>query len=397
VATDPSKDELDSLRHLVVDDARALEPYVPQWDELAIRRGRPFCTPSWMLSWWRHGREGDARLRVVLVLDGEKLVGIGPFFAQVARFGLVEMRLLAAGFSHRVGPLAEPGRERAVAQALAHALAAMRPRPASVVFEGVDLAERWPMMVADAWPSRSRPRLRTDVVMPGSVIHIGASYDAWLERRQRRFRKEARRTARRLEEAGVRSRISTEPAAIDDLMRLHHARWNPRGGSNLGAAATAVLLGASQELAPQQRLAVALLEGEQGTISAELMLRAGTTGAFWGGGFDPHWSQHAPGTQTILAALRAFADAGVQEADIGGGHADYQRRLADAAQPVAWQTVFPRGPRYPLIRLWLLPKHFYLAARRNAEHLPPHQRARLRRLVRRIRPLPGARESEREG
>lgn len=383
---EPLTDEHDALRDVVVDDVCALDPYVEEWDEMAIRRGRPFCAPAWMLSWWRHGTTGHARLRVVLVLDGERLVGVGPFFAQVARSGLVEMRLLAAGFSHRIGPLAERDREREVACALANALAAMRPRPASVVFEGVDLAERWPTMVANAWPTRVPPKLRTDVVMPGSVISIGASFEAWLERRPRRFRKESRRTARRLEEAGVRSTVTTDATqAIDALLSLHHARWSGRGGSNLGSETREVLVGAARGLAGSERVMVAMLESADGPISAELVVTAGRSAAFWSGGFDPAWAQHAPGTQTILAALRALADAGIQEADLGGGHADYQRRLADTARPVAWQTVFPRGARYPLIRLRLMPKHLYFGVRRVAEHLPQQQRERLRRVARRLR------------
>lgn len=384
-------DEEIALRHVVVEDTHALEPYLAEWDEMSIRRGRPFCAPAWMLAWWRHGTIGDARLRVVLVLDGETLVGVGPFFAQVARSGLVEMRLLAAGFSHRIGPLAAPGREPAVARAFARALATMSPTPASVVFEGVDLAEGWATMVAEAWPARRAPRLRTDLVMPGSVIRFAGSFEEWFEQRPRRFRKEVRRTARRLEEAGASSRIATDADAVDALLRLHHARWSERGGSNLGPQTRDVLVGAARELAARDRLIVAELEGPDGPISAELVVKAGRGAAFWSGGFDPAWAQHAPGTQTMLAALRALVDAGVEEADIGGGHADYQRRLADTTRPVAWQTVFPRGLRYPLIRAQLLPKHVYFGVRRLAEHMPPEQRERLRGLARRIRALASTR------
>src|SRR5215213_9814211 len=102
-----------ALRTLVVEQPEELAPYVEAWDELAAAAGRPFCAPAWMLAWWREGRRGDARLRVVLALDdADELVGVGPFFAQVGRLGLAEYRLLGAGFSHRVGLLARDGRRR---------------------------------------------------------------------------------------------------------------------------------------------------------------------------------------------------------------------------------------------------------------------------------------------
>ena len=57
-----------------------LDPYVDQWDELAVSVSRPLLRPAWLLSWWRGERERDGRseLRVVLVLDGNRLVGVFP-------------------------------------------------------------------------------------------------------------------------------------------------------------------------------------------------------------------------------------------------------------------------------------------------------------------------------
>jgi CelD/BcsL family acetyltransferase involved in cellulose biosynthesis len=370
------------MQAIVFDAPRALAPHLPAWDALAVGAGRPFCAPGWMLSWWREARTGDARLRVILVFDEQGLAGVGPFFAQVA-FGLVEMRLLGAGFSHRIGPLARAGREEPVAGALAATLATMRPRPASVVFEGIDRADRWPEAIAASWPSRRAPRRRDDATMDAPVIELNASYEEWLERRSRSFRKEARRLERRLQEEGVSGRVAGDEEAIDALLELHHARWVRRGGSNVGDAARAVIAGAAREL-PPDRLCVALLEAPSGAVAAELVLSAGDTAAFWGGGFRPEWAQHAPGTQAMLLALRTLSERGSRVVDLGGGAHDYKRRLADANGPIAWRTVFPRGPRYPLIRARLAPKHASQAVRKLARRLPARQRKYLAQLRRRL-------------
>jgi len=379
-----------ALRTLVVEQPEELAPYVEAWDELAAAAGRPFCAPAWMLAWWREGRRGDARLRVVLALDdADELVGVGPFFAQVGRLGLAEYRLLGAGFSHRVGLLARDGREREVAAAIAAGLAGATPPPASVVFEGIDAGDPWPELVADAWPTRGgRPLLRTDVTMDAPTIALGADYEGWMARRERKFRKEARRTARRLEEEGVSGRLATEPEAVEALLCLHHARWEGRGGSNVGGEAGRVIEAAARALNDDGRLAVALLEGPDGPVAAELVLRAGDTVGFWGGGFDAAWAKHAPGTQTMLLALESAAAGGVRSADLGGGAHDYKWRLSDENRPLAWRTLFPRGRRYPLIRLWLAPKHLRFAARRLAHRLPQERQDRLRRLLRRPRRTP---------
>lgn len=370
-------------RSLVVAHVEELAPRLDAWDALAQAAGRPFCTPAWMLAWWQEGRSGDARLRVVLALDEDDApIGVGPFFAQVA-YGLAEYRLLGAGFTHRIGPLAAAGREREVAAAIAAALAAADPPPASVVFEGIDAADPWPELVADYWPGRLRPRVRTDVTMDSPAIALEGGYEAWMARRERKFRKEARRVARRLEEEGVHGRLATDDDAVAALLRLHHARWDDRGGSNVGDEAQRVIGAAARAHGGDGRLAVALLEGPDGPIAADLVLRAGDALGFWGGGFAPAWAKHAPGTQTMLLALEAGAASGARSADLGGGAHDYKWRLSDENRPLAWRTLFPLGCRYPLIRLRLAPKHLRFGLRRLARRLPQEQQARLRRLLRR--------------
>ncbi len=369
----------------MVEHVDELAPHLAAWDALAQAAGRPFCAPAWMLAWWQEGRGGDSRLRVVLALDGAgELVGVGPFFAQVA-YGLAEYRLLGAGFTHRIGPLAAAGREREAAAAIAAGLAAADPPPASVVLEGIDAADPWPELLADHWPHPPgmRPRLRTDVTMDSPAIALDGDFEAWMARRERKFRKEARRVARRLEEEGVRGRLASDPAAVEALLRLHHARWEERGGSNVGDEAQRVIGAAARALDDDGRLAVALLEGPDGPIAADLVLRAGDALGFWGGGFDPAWAKHAPGTQTMLLALEAGAASGARSADLGGGAHDYKWRLSDANRPLAWRTLFPLGRRYPLIRLRLAPKHARFALRGLARRLPPERQAQLRRLLRR--------------
>lgn len=378
----PTSDAATALRALVVERPEQLEPHLVGWDALAAAAGRPFCTPAWMLAWWQEGRSGDARLRVVLVLDADgTLVGVGPFFAQVA-LGLAEYRLLGAGFSHRIGPLAAAGREPEAAAAIAAALAAATPAPASIVFEGIDAGDPWPELFADGWPGR-RPRLRTDVEMDSPAIALDGDYEAWMARRERKFRKEARRVARRLEEEGVSGRLATDEPAVEALLRLHYARWEGRGGSNVGEEARRVIGGALRAFDDDARMAIALLEGPDGPVAADLVLRAGDAVGFWGGGFDSAWSKHAPGTQTMLLALEAAAASGARSADLGGGAHDYKWRLSDENRPLAWRTLFPLGRRYPLIRLRLAPKHLRFGARRLARRLPVERQRQLRRLLRR--------------
>jgi CelD/BcsL family acetyltransferase involved in cellulose biosynthesis len=362
----------------IVEDLDSLAPYLSEWDALAVAGGKPFCAPGWMLSWWQGTRSERTRLKVILVHEGDRLVGVGPFFANMT-FGLVELRLLSAGFSHRIGIVAEPGLEERIAPAMAAALAATH--PASVVFEGIEGDDPWPDLLVANWPGRVRPRRRSDGELQAPVIHLDGDYEAWISRRERRFRKEARRHERRLEEHQVSRRVAADKQAIDALLTLHHQRWSGRGGSNVQDSARAVLLAAADSL-PDERLLVASLDSPLGPVSAELIVRAGGTAVFWGGGFDPEWAQYGPGMQTMLFALGVLAKDGTATADLGGGAHPYKRRLADETTTLVWRTVFPLGWRYPLIRLRLAPKHVRLGLRKAARGLPPNWQRRLRSIRR---------------
>lgn len=361
-STSPTSASSSRLRAEVVTEVDALEPYLDGWDALAVASRKPFCAPAWMLAWWAEERSGDARLRVTIVFDDDRIVAVAPLFAQVA-FGLNELRLLAAGFSHRIGIVAEPGREEEAARALAPALAASEPTPASLVFEGIDERDPFPELLAEAWPGR-RPHLRTDTTMDAPMARLGGAYEEWFEARSRNFRKESRRHARRLEEEGATTRIAYDTEATAALMRLHEARWEERGGSDVSSTAARVIDRAAAILGPEKRLQVVILETADRPISAELMLRADGAAALWAGGFDPAWARHAPGMQTMLAALQEAGADGVETADLGGGYHAYKRRMADENAPIVWRTLFPRGPRYPLIRLRLAPKEARRAARK---------------------------------
>jgi CelD/BcsL family acetyltransferase involved in cellulose biosynthesis len=378
VATNEARVGEDGLQTRVVTDVDALSAEdIAGWDALALAAELPFCAPAWMLGWWRASHRQGTQLRVILVRQGARVVGVGPFFANPT-FGLIEMRLLGAGFSHRIGVLAERSARELVAPSIARALAGMR--PASVVFEGVDSRDPWPEAIARDWPGRLAPKRRADGELQAPVIDLQGDYEQWLDRRERRFRKEARRNRRRMDEQGVSARMASDEQAIDALLRLHHARWDARGGSNVEDEARAVLSGAAAAM-PDGRLLVALLEHQGVAVSAELVVCAGGAAAFWGGGFDPDWAQHGPGIQTMLFALGCLADRGVATADLGGGAHTYKRRMADETTTLQWLTVFPRGWRYPLIRLRLAPKHIRLGARKAARRLPPGWQRRLRALL----------------
>ena len=375
----------------LVDREDELEPYRAAWDALAVASARPYCAPGWMLPWWRHVAEPrGARLRTVVVLDGAELVGIAPFCVERAWGGFSEYRLLGALTSHRIGPLARPGREREVARAVAMVLAEASPRPRALRFEGVDASSPWPGLLAESWPGHPGPECCLAASDPAPTVTLrGLTYDEWFSSKSNSFRREMRRMRRKLEAHGAVFRMTSSTDELErdlrSFVRLHLSRWAGKGGS--GAVDVLgrddFLLEVGLELLPQGRFRVWSIDVEGQPISSHLFLAAGGELSYFLGGFDEAWAAFKPSMLAILAALEDCFRRGELRFDLGAGGQPYKFRFADEDDPLAWSSLFPRDVRYPLTRSQELAARLKFLAEVQARRLPPGVQSGLRRALRR--------------
>ncbi len=366
----------------VIDDDARLEELRDAWDELAVAAGRPFSAPGWMLSWWRHSRPEEARLRSVAVFDGDRLVGIAPAWVTTP-LGRYEQRLMAARLASSATPLAAAGREDDVVEALAAQLAEA-PKAGAIRLEGQGGDPDWPVRLAERWPGR-RPWLHTTPGTPAPVVYLaGLDYKTWLSGKSANFRKQARKSRRRLLEAGARFVVG-DPGEheryIDAFIRLHESRWGARGGSHaLIPGLRAMLNDAAHELVPAGRMRLYGLEVRDDLIGVDVMLAAGGEVSSWNAGFDERWADYSPGLQTLLFGLEDAMKRGDQCLSLGAGGQEYKLRLADSHVELKTVTLVPHGPGHLATRLGLLR---YQARWGISRRLSRRTKRRLRRLMRR--------------
>jgi CelD/BcsL family acetyltransferase involved in cellulose biosynthesis len=369
-----------------IDDPAKLDALRDEWDALAVAAARPYCSPAWMLAWWRHARPSGARLQVVTVHDDERLVGIAPLWQGSKPFAGPFHRLLAGGLSAPVGPLAVPGREAEVAAAIASALAGGSGGAAARVLrlDGQQGTPVWPTRLADAWPA-ARPWIHSALPIASPTVQIEQlDYERWLAGKTQNFRQQARRFRRRLEKDGARF-VAADLGRIDEFLQafvaLHGARWSERGGSNaLVDGLVPMLSDAARELLPLGRFRAFGLEVDGAFVSVQLFVAAGGEVSYWNGGFDERWERSKPALQTLLFAVGDAMERGDSRIDLGPGAQDYKLRLADGEDVVDTVTLVPRGPAYPSSRLRLAP---YQARWGLSRRLTPEAKRRLRRLARR--------------
>jgi len=336
------------------------------------------------MPWWHHVAGADARLRVVLVSDGDTLIGVAPFYAERAT-GLTRWRPLGAGTCERVEPLARPGREAEVAREISRAIALARPHV--VTFEGVPATCRWPVLLSEAWPGRGRPRVGRGGSSTALTVQLAEQdFDAWFMSRTSHFRQRLRRSRKLLLAQGGEARLATRETLERDLesfFRLHAARWEGRGGSRaLTPPVMKMVRDAGRELAAGERLRVWSLDIDGTTIASSIVLVAGEEVGYWLNGFDADHGAISPSRLSILTVIEDGFRLGARRLDLGEGAFDYKRRFADGEEALHWLWLVPPGKWRPLTRLRLVAPQVRRVA---SERLTPETKTRLRRLARRPR------------
>jgi CelD/BcsL family acetyltransferase involved in cellulose biosynthesis len=361
------------------------------WDELAVERRKPFCCPAWMLAWWHHAAPPNVRLRVITVWEGGDLIGIAPFYEEIGWARTVQYRLLAGSTSARIEPLARRGRDRDVARLVARALGKVRPHPSSVRFDGIERASRWPDALTTAWPDDAHPWVQREMSMPAPTLSLyGDTFEEWWQRRSSRFRREFRRRRRRLEEAGATFRLASTPSELSrglaGFASMHYDRWRWRGGSMaLDPAMERMLEDVARELATQQRFRLWMIEIDEKVISSQIFIGAGGELSYWLGGFDESWAAQGPSIQAVLSAIEHAWSVGDERIDFGAGGQSYKYSFADGQDAIESVTIVPRGSRYALQRLQLLPSRLQRSAQEQIlSRLSQQSKDRLKRRLRQL-------------
>jgi CelD/BcsL family acetyltransferase involved in cellulose biosynthesis len=360
--------EAAGLRSELVTSVEALERHADAWDRLAMRRRRPYCSPAWMLSWWRHAAPEGAQLRSVLVFENETLVGVAPFYA-MRRRGVIEYSLLAASVCGGIEPLAEPGREAECAALVGSRISAASPTPSLIRLAQTPRGSAWPGLLRDAWPA-APPLLVHEQSIPAPFIERnGQTFEQYFSERTANFRAECRRHRRQFESRGMVQRMARSGAEAERDLRsfaaLHYSRWEARGGTGaLRPALERMLESTARELVDSGRMRIVALDVGTETASVQIFVAAGGEVAYWLGGFDEQWAAFGPGNLAVLTAVEDFFSRGEERFDLGPGGQRYKYRFATGEGWYDCHLLIPKGRRLPLVLAVHLARRLKLAVAR---------------------------------
>jgi CelD/BcsL family acetyltransferase involved in cellulose biosynthesis len=289
----------------------AMRDLAPEWAALwrraaaaapwgAVRWGTtPFQSPAWLLAWWRHFGSGAPRL--LTARTGGRLAGVLPLYL-LAEPGIRKLLPIGIGVSDYIDALVDPARPEAGAAMLA-AIADIADWDECHL---PDLPEGG--VLHDARGPAGLEEERRDGA-PCPVLALPARLEALAAvvpcRRLRDVRQAA---ARAVAAGGMRiERIAGEAvgAALDDLFRLHAARWRSRGEA--GVLGDPAVRAFHREAAPALAEAgmLRLYRMRIGGAVAAVYYAFAWRGRVYAyiGGFDPEMRRFSPGTLILRHAI----------------------------------------------------------------------------------------------
>lgn len=303
---------------------RAAAPPLDEWWDLWERdaSATPFQSPAWLVPWRRHFREGDD---VVLTLRrGGRLVGLLPLFR-------IHGRLLpwGAGTTDWLDGLFDPGVSSAEVSC---ALAALGPEgPVDLP----QLRDGSPLLAAPPPPGW------TDEVGEGEpcpTLALPATLPAKIAGNLRYY-------GRRSERAGIEGPVRAGPEVLDDLLRLHSARWSAR--EEAGVLGDPDVQAWHREALPllhragMLRLYASRLGGR--TVAALYATAAKGQVHYYIGGFDPDLETLGPGTVLIGHAIAEATREGARTFDFLRGREGYKYRWGATDRPAHVRVLRPPG------------------------------------------------------
>lgn len=321
----------------VLRDTQQIVGIAREWGQLYERCVfiTPFQRPEWVLAWIEAFQPRD--LIFIQIRDEERrLIGLAPLLI----YSRGPNRILAfagGGVSDYLGLIAEAGEEQDVLDSV---LQCTHEIPGWNLLELTDLHHESPILLSD----ELRPYLHEHDAC--SVLRLPASEEELRKIFSDRQRANLRNAASRLKRAGAGqvelARADTLPEFLDDLIRLHTARWSNSGEAGvLNDERTRSF----HRLCSPGLLAAGILKlhrlrlGET-TIAVLHSLWHRETVYCYLQGFDPEHSFLSPGTYLIHEVLRDAIRCGMRNFDFLRGQEHYKRHWraqAESTYRVQWR------------------------------------------------------------
>lgn len=333
---------------------RALANIRAHWDDLVSRSREPtpFLRAEWMQTWWRAFGRGKPRL--VLVRDGERLVGGAIFAHRWNRFRGLPLRELVLAenvHSNRADLVAAAGREREVGAAIARWACARRQSWSVLRLGSVSADSAVARAFRDEldrfdFPLGAKAGCQPPwISLEGGAVAFDASLTA-------KWKSNLRNREKRMAALGplvhetIDGPIPDLSSRLDVCFALEASGWKGAGGSAIdSSAATRRFYRAIAALAAANgTLRLHTLHVGERLAAFQLDLEEAGTEYVLKIGYEPELSKLSPGGLLLKRVIASALERGLQRVDLLGDDMPWKRDWTSRARPHQILFAFGRGP-----------------------------------------------------
>lgn len=305
-----------------------------EWEGLVLQAPEPipFVTPAWQRVWLDHF-QGDRKLQILSVRDGERLIGVAPLLLGadctelVGHYSICDYMdfVVTPGFEERfftsvLGELAQRGQSRIELRGIVESSPTARAMPVAADACGYAITQE---------DEALSPR----VALPGS-------WEEFLGTLSKKDRHELRRKLRRLESAGgdLELRVVTDAAeaqsgldALFHLMRIsshHKEEFLDRPGMQT------FFRDMTGTMAARGMLRFYFLTLDGAPVASVLNFDLGGQLFMYNSGYDPAYAHYAVGLMSKALLLRDAIECGRRGVDFLRGDESYKYDLGGKDQRV---------------------------------------------------------------
>ena len=319
-----ARDELDSMR----------TDWLTLWRNTPT--ATPFQSPDWLIPWWKHFGVGS--LRVLLLLNDKRIVGIAPLFVRDD----VRLCLVGHGNTDYMDILAA---DPECAPAIFKHLCQNRSWD-EIEFE--NLRGESSLLAATNCPDVSEYVEEQDAC---PVLSLPAREDEFIASLPRQLQHNLNYYWRKLANLGeVKIEQANEnnfAELFEALLSLHEARWRMNAASGVLREIEVQNFhhDAAAGLLSHDALRLYALRLDARIIASLYAFHHGRCTYYYLSGFDPQFRRYSPGTILVAHAIRAAIREGDVSFDFLRGREDYKYRWGARDRPIYRKQVTWTEPR----------------------------------------------------
>lgn len=333
---------MSQLRTTVVTETSDFEALGDAWQQLAAQDDQAglFNDWQWNKLWWEHyGHLGE--LFLILVHEGQNLVGIGPFYrCQSRALGIAKrdtLRFIGTGGNTSpddMNILAVLSIQAQVVDAICEQLLSTS-SPSRLLLTDVNVDTAFYRSFTSL-NGRSRGYHVKPTIQSRRWATLPSEWEGFRKQISRNTHKQMKRRQNRLNAAGEVSLqvCKTEDeikAAFDALIALHVARWESKGesGSFGSEQYQQFHLSLIQQLHQRNQVWLVTLTLNNEIIGVEYAFMYKGTLMFFQTGFNPEHESLSPGHVLMTYAIQQAVESGATKIDLLKGEYEYKASYAD--------------------------------------------------------------------